>query len=117
MIDVSFTDALIGILGTLLTYATLKNKIVTNSLEIEKYSAESGLITLLREQIEILKHDNKQLGTESDNSSQSADSCVIELIRYKELCSNLESKIQIQDGVIQHLSDVLKQTRDSINNL
>ena len=110
-------EILSGVGASLLTYTALKNKILTNSIELTKYKAESELIQMLRNQIENLSDANVELSNTTSTSNKSAGDCEIELNKCRNLCSEYESKLQLQEALIARLAAVLKDTRDSIQRL
>lgn len=117
LITAHVNEIIIGVGASLLTYTTVKNKILTNSLELTKYKAESELIQMLRNQIENLSDANAELSNTTSTSNKSAGDCEIELNKCRNLCSEYESKLQLQEALIAHLAAVLKDTRDSIQRL
>ena len=117
LITQHISEIITGVGASLLTYTTLKNKILTNSLEITKYKAESELIEMLQDQIDKLNTSNTQLTVGTNDSYRNITTCENEVARLNVMCSEFESRIQLQDAVINHLSTVLKDTRDSIQRL
>lgn len=110
-------EIITAICAGLLTYTTMKGKILSSNSESEKYQAESVLIQMLRDQLQSTHNDNTRLSLENDELEKAHHDCEHTIKKLDDIILMLESKVSMHESVIAHLTKVLKDTRDSIATL